>query len=345
MIQAAQPIQPYILQFPTRLQRLSGNAVRPGTSTSLRDYYQSVLLHDLRDLSRRSLESDRNALSNWERFTSNPCILSSSVDELCDAVRELRDGLLIQGRSPATINKNWRELKAMFEAACADGFCSAVPMIRERRRGRVVKGKLAVEPPKAQRECITAEECNRLYQACEHATYPALPRSVERWRVLLYLFWCYGARTHDFIRHLRREHVLESDRLLRFTASKTSKLQGLPLTDLGLSLLKSILPSSGSARIFPGFNSKGCQLASGRWKSGYYTAWRRDIVPQAGIHTRITFKHFRERVVTKYNALHSGLGHWIAGHSVGALAAAYDLPTDQIRAVIDSADVPSCFTT
>lgn len=327
-----------------RLIKFPGRPVRPGTSTTLRDYYQSELIHDLRDLAPRSLASDRNALNYWERYTDNPQLSGSSVDDLSDAVLQLRDNMLAAGLAPASVNKTWRELKAIFEAAHADGVCVGVPAIQQRRRGRVVRTRLCVESPKSQRELITEDEVTRLYAACEYATYPARQqfRAPHLWRGLLYLFWCYGARTIDFLIRLRWEHVLWSDRLLRFTAKKTNKLQGLPLTDLGIAILRGI--QGRSSRVFPGFDTRGCYLKrEQKWMRGYATTWKQEICARANLRAPILLKHFRERVVTKYNALHPGLGHWIAGHSVGALSMSYDLPTDQIRELIESSPVPACF--
>ncbi len=81
-----------------------------------------------------------------------------------------------------------------------------------------------------------------------------------------------------------------------------------------------------------------------KFPPGYYATWRHEICEQAALLAPIQLKHFRERVVTRYNAMHPGLGSWIAGHYVpGVSAQSYDLPTDQIREVLGSAPVPECF--
>lgn len=351
---------PPILKFPTLAER-TGN-VAESDVTTLRSYYEPILLPELADLKPRSLAADRDALAAWERFTDNPDIRSSSAEELETQLQKFRDGHQSSGLAAGTMNMRWRELRAMFSAAVQDGYCDAVPCIRKRRRGRIVTSRLVEQPKKSQREIVTEEELTRLWEACRHATYPAggeFPAS-RLWRVALVLFWTYGARTHDFLRHLRWEEVKFSDRLLQFTASKTSKLQGLPLTDTVTAHLRSI--RGGGAHVFPGFRTAGHfshKLLT--WKPGYYTTWRYEICRAAGLaessivesadgrrgtnwDATVDIKHFRERVVTKYNARHPGLGSWIAGHYMpGVSAQNYDLPTDQIRDEIENTPVPDCF--
>lgn len=66
-----------------------------------------------------------------------------------------------------------------------------------------------------------------------------MPPTPLLWRVVLVLQWNYGQRTEDCLR-LRWENVLWSDKRIRFRASKTRKLQGLPVTDNVEAHLRSI---------------------------------------------------------------------------------------------------------
>lgn len=333
MILAREQAGPVIYQFPRR----TGGVVQ----RTLRDYYENQLLPELTDLSENSLIEDRCALNWWERATDNPCISTGTKTELDKAVADLRTRMVVCGRSAATINKTWRELRSIFNAARDDGECPYVPVFQKRRKGKLIRNSLVQEPPKRQREILTPEEVAAICAACAEATYPDRANCVRMWRVFLFLLWSYGLRTQDLLKNLKWSDVLWKQRLLRFTAQKTTKLQGLPLTDVGVELLRSIQVLD-SGRVFPGFNSAGQLTKSGKVRSGYYHTWKHEILPAANL-DGVTFKHFRERVVTHYNAKHSGLGHWIAGHSVGALSMAYDKPTDQIRELIESADVPACF--
>lgn len=322
---------PSILRFPTLVERQQG--LDPNAKLTLRAYYDTVLLPEIREAqSPNSLRSDRTALNHWERLTGDP--------DLREVTREhlilLRDGLVC---SDSTKDKTWRELKAMFEAAAEDQLIARVPAIARRMKCRIVSH--AVKRP--QREIITEAELTRLWRACAHATYPAGGEhpAPQLWRVALVLFWTYGARTLDFFQHLRWEHLRWGDGLLSFTAAKTRKLQGLPLTSTVEQHLRSI--KGHSERVFPGFETPGSRLHGGV-KRGYYATWNHEIVAQAELAVPVQLKHFRQRVVTYYNGIEPGLGGWIAGHYMpGVTAQHYDLPTQRIRQAICSAPVPACF--
>lgn len=330
MIQVS-ALNSHILKFPT-----SGETTAPAGPLTLRDFYTQVLLPDLDDLSPRSLDEDRVALNNWERYTPNK--LLSEIDEA--DLMALRDGMLTAGRAPSTVAKTWRELRAMLAAASDDGLLATVPKLK--RRSRIVKLH-----PKRQRETVNETELTALWRACKHATYPAdNPPGLEAaklWRVALVLFWTYGPRTGDVF-NLTWDDVRFGDRLLQFRATKTGKLQGLPLTDLVIAHLRSIKTQYNRRHVFAGFRTPGCHLRTGRWKAGYYATWRADITAHCPLKSPIVLKHFRERMVTFYNGREPGLGSWIAGHSMpGVSAQHYDLPTQRIRDAIAAAPVPECF--
>ncbi|HWL07975.1 MAG TPA: hypothetical protein VNQ76_06210 [Planctomicrobium sp.] len=346
MIQASATFyEPKIIRFPSLLER-SGKLENPDEIT-LPVYYETVLLPDLKDdLSPRSLKEDRIALNHWVRHTNNPPLhFCGDPVNGNDLLNLLMSGMTAAGCRPPTVNKTWRELRSMFSAASEEGLCAHVPVLLKRRKGKRIRSRLIKESPKLQRQIVTEDELKRLWSACRFATYPRRQQfpTPRLWRVALVLFWTYGARTIDFLHNLRWEHVKFSDKLLQFTAQKTSKLQGLPLTEIAIAHLKSI--KGHSERVFPGFNTPGCFLQkTQKWKRGFRATWNSEICPNASIDDPITLKHFRERVLTRYNAMHSGLGSWILGHYMpGVSAQNYDLPTDQIRELICSAPVPDCF--
>ncbi len=302
----------------------------------LRGYYEKFILPEIKEeQSASSLMQDRVALNHWEALTDDPVIDQVSREH----VIAYRDGLIKKGLSPATINKCWREVRAMFNWAEEEEVISKAPAISRRSKSKLVK-----QPPKMQRETLSIEEVTRLYRACARATYPVggeVP-APKLWRTAIVLWWFYGARTMDVIGKLSWENIHWNDRLLKFSAQKTGKLQGLPLTDLVISHLKSI--KRNSRLVFPGFKTKGCFLrGSQTWKNGYYTTWRRDIQGTANL-SGIYIKHFRETMVTRNNGIEAGLGNWIAGHYMpGVSAQNYDLPTQRIRDAIDRTPVPDCF--
>lgn len=311
--------------------------VEPVELLTVRDYYERFLRPDLVDLSPRSLDEDRIALNNWERYTNNRPLDQLSEEDL----RELRDGMQASGRSPSTIQKTWRELRAMLKAAVDDDLLRKVPKLRR-------KSRLVETPPKRQRETISEAELAKLWECCNFASYPAgMIPAPKLWRVALVIFWTYGPRTLDVF-GLQWSDIKFGDKLIQFEAMKTGKLQGLPITPTVEAQLRSIRQGAavrGFGRVFPGFNSPGCFLKSkGKWKTGFRATWRREIFGRSGISQQIDLKHFRERAVTFYNGIFDGLGSWVAGHSVpGVTAQHYDNPTARIREAIEASPVPECF--
>lgn len=331
-----------ILRFPTLAERRGDRD--SSAVTTLMDYHRSILLPNLSDAAHgvrpRSIDSDRNALNHWKRHTGDPP-LRDVTDTHLD---QLEKGMSAAGCEPPTINKVWRELKAMFAAAVEDGFLQLVPIPTQRRRGRRIRGQLIKESPKRQRPVLTAEEVTRLWRACKHATYPTGGQfpAPKLHRVTIVLFWFYGPRTLDNIGMHWKKNILWRESLVSFEAMKTSKLQGLPLHPVVVEHLKSI--KGHSERVFPGFNTAGCRFKTGKWKNGYQTTWRRDILENANLELPATYRHFRERVVTEFNDLGHNLGDWITAHHIpGVGPQNYDLPTRQIREAMLAAPFPECF--
>ena len=228
----------------------------------------------------------------------------------------------------------------IFADAQDRGLIPRIPSLGRRKRSRLCK-----ERPKVQRECLTPAEVASLWLNCRHATYPAHSQfpAPKLWRVAMVLFWVYGVRTIDTLRELKWSSIRFNDRLIQFAAFKTSKLQGLPLTDLVIEHLRSI--KGHSERVFPGFNTTGCFLHKPqKWKRGYYSTWRSEICAHATLEADVVLKNFRETMLTRFNGIEPGLGNWIAAHHVpGVSAMHYDLPTHRIRAAVEAAPVPQCF--
>lgn len=302
---------------------------------TLREFYEETILPVIQlEQSQRSLVEDRVALNHWERLTGNPDLKSISRKHIA----RFRDGL-IEGRSAATVNKCWREIKSMLRWASEEDVLERVPVISHRSKSRLCK-----EAPKKQRETLSMDEITALYRACRAATYPAGGRvpAPKLWRCAIVLWYFYGARTLDVVRELTWDNIHWQDRLIVYRAMKTRKLQGVPLTDLVVKHLRSVQRSS--PQIFAGFRTPGHHNArTGKWKRGYYTTWRNEIQPAAEL-SGIWIKHFREAMITRNNGIEPGLGNWIAGHYMpGVSAQNYDLPTKRIREAVESTPVPECF--
>lgn len=333
------PITPQIIRFPTAMP-LGDFPFAQGEKVTLRKWYDRMVLPEIRaEQAKRSLAEDRVALNRWEDFTRDPDIREVERED----VEHFRDGMLRKGLSPHTANKYWRELKAVFKDAEEQDFIRRAPAISRRRKSSLIR----IRAPKIHRPTVTMEEVDLLWRGCQFATYPEnAPFSAPQlWRVALVLFYTYGARTLDILHQLEWENISWGDRLVKFQAMKTSKLQGLPMTATVADHLRSIQTSGG--KVFSGFRSAGHRSRqTGKWKRGYYTTWRNEIVRAAEL-DGLNFKHFRESMVTRYNAIEKhggGLGSWIAGHFVpGVSAQNYEYPTQAIRDAIEAAPVPPCF--
>lgn len=311
---------------------------QPGDRVTLRLFYERCMLpEDADTLSSRTLAEYRCALNRWEESTRDPDLRECTAEDL----RSLVHGLAQRGQNPRTINKTWRHLRCIFNYSRRRELIRTLPSLGRHGNSRLVK-----ESPKQQREALIDAEVASLIESCRFATYPharEIP-TPKLWSVAIYLFWMYGARTFDVLRNLTWDSVRFQDRLLRFQALKTSKLQGLPLTDLGLRLLRSI--RGHSERVFPGFNTKGSVLSHGQragtTKRGYYTTWNLEISGNASVLDVVKMKHFRETAVTRWNAVRPNLGSWIAAHYMpGVTAQHYDHPTREIREAIESFPLPS----
>lgn len=322
--------EPSVLKFPSLLEQEIEQAGR----ITVRSYYESVLLPELAHQAKTSLKEDATAMKHWENLTGNPDIRELEKTHLF----AFRDGMLSEEKSPATINKNWREIKAILEAAKEDDLINRVPQIARRMKCRLME-----EPSKNQREPLTESELTRLWRACKYATYPSggqFPAPML-WRTAIAMWWTYGQRTRDLL-DMDHKQVWWTQLLIRFEAQKTGKLQGLPIAPIIAQHLRSL--KGHSSRIFPGFTTAGFLDENGLIaKRGYYATWNAEICRNARLEG-LQIKHLRERAVTYYNGIEPGLGAWIAGHSVpGVTAQNYDLPTKRIRDAVCSAPVPKCF--
>lgn len=342
----------------------------PPSEATVREYFQLSLLAELQtELRPATLKEIRTALKHWERSTSDPPIRQITSEH----ARQVRDTLLAAGLAPATVKKVWAHLTTIFRAAQYDDLIPAVPQAGRFRKS--ILPRALRQERSQQRRPVSWSELSRLFAACESATYPRRPDRVFIWRALLFLLWTYGPRTQDLLA-LTPANLSFGTRLFTFRALKTSKLQGLPLTDLGISILSRLMSSAEGRRLFQGFNKPGNwnnpRAGSPHWIAGFYATWNREICPAAGVIPSvgpdslicevsqrldavppIQFKTFRQTMVTELNdfskRVHScrPLGAWVAGHYVpGVTAASYDFPEQDVREAIQIREqelLPDCF--
>src|SRR5690606_19233763 len=105
---------PMTIPFPTLAQTSDDIPFQPQEAITLRAYYLRCVLPEIKsEQAKRSLDEDVVALNRWEDCTCNPDVR----DVTPQVLEQLRDGLLARGCKKGTINKYWRELKAIFADA------------------------------------------------------------------------------------------------------------------------------------------------------------------------------------------------------------------------------------
>lgn len=354
----------------------------PQQPLRLRQFYEGSLLDWRKRLKPSTRANDREALVRWERFTSNPDFHSydfSTKDSRRESLKALRLELqhFVTGHEAepkpvrgSTINKRLAALRTFFRRLADPIDFAILPAVPD--LGRDFTGTTRVWQIKStylpQRELITSEELVRLFDACEKADWPKETETginpVRLWRVALLMLWSFGIRTEDHFFGLTWDRVDFSQKLLLFEAEKTTKLQGMPLTELMINALRSI--KSCSTRIFAGISTCGTWAKSIGWHPGYYTTWSRDILPAARFiinrgpvelqeasrawpdsRPNVMFHHFRKTAVSQLNIYSDKAGAWVAGHSIpGVTAQHYDRPDERIIKAVHDRErdrLPSCF--
>jgi hypothetical protein len=273
-------------------------------------YYERLFEPRKARLSSRTIDSDVDAMTAWQVYSDNIDLYSlrwSTREQGVDSLRTFRAQLqkfvsnqLATGKiSGVSINTRLRHIRTILRAAAdpiEHGLIDHVPDLGRQFTGSKSAWQIKCTRLKP-RETITAEEMVRLFHATEAADDPHL------WKVIILLLWTYGCRTEDQFFRLVWSLINFQRMLMQFTANKTSKLQGVPLTPLIVRALLSLSSASvgdraqrqvgdlaqqdGSVGDPPehcdrplfGKLSRGSWSKGENWKKGYYTTWSRDILP------------------------------------------------------------------
>lgn len=342
----------------------------PPTLTLSKFYFERLFDTRKENLSRRTIDSDKLALRNWDRRTNNIDLHSlawQTQEQTVASLRILRaelQRLVASMRADSicstSINTTLRTLRTIFRIASDPidhALIGRVPDLGKQFTGTASAWQLK-ETRATQRKSISAAEMESLFQATEFTDDPHL------WKCILAILWTYGARTEDTFFKLDWSLVNLPERLMQFTANKTSKLQGVPLTPLMVAVLTSLCPRE-SGPIF-GTIQRGSWCQSDGWKPGYYTVWSRDILPAGGFIVKrgpkthkeqcaaatdarpnLLFHHFRKTMVTELNVYSGQAGNWVAAHYMSGVSEKYyDMPSERIaKAVADRERdrMPQCF--
>lgn len=334
-------------------------------------YRQHLLPIRERRISARTRAADAEALAAWEKHTSNMDLRSLDWSSIVAARRSLRllrselqafvRGMESAGIVASTINKRLRHIRTMLRRA-ADPIDHAllgnVPDLGTDFTGTGSPWKMP-EVRQLPRDIISSEEMVALFHATAAADDPHL------WKVIILLLWSFGARTEDTYFRLTWELVDFDKRVMRFTAGKTSKLQGVPLTPTCIAALRSLAGRRPGNLVFP-IATKGTWAKSKGWVPGYYTTWSRDILPAGrfavargpaehqaacnavpGVRPNLMFHHFRKTMLTQLNCYSDKAGSWVAAHYMpGVSDQFYDTPTERVTKAVfarEAERLPECF--
>ncbi len=333
-------------------------------------YFERLHKQRKQNHSQRTIADDTDAIRHWTRHTENIDLNSlewQTADQQLSSLRTLRSELQRMVRamqakqlSAVTINRVLRTLRAIFRMAADPidfGLISKAPDLGKQFTGTNSAWQLK-ETRRKSRKTITADEMERLFSATESANDPHL------WKSIILMLWTYGARTEDTFFNLDAGLIDFESMVMQFTANKTSKLQGVPLTPLIANCIRSLNPIPGQ-RIF-GRIPRGCWTSTEKWKPGYYTTWSRDILPAgrfevnrgpaehqaacaaaADVRPNLMFHHFRKTMVTELNIYSGQAGNWVAAHYMSGVSERYyDTPTERIAKAVTDRErerLPQCF--
>lgn len=207
--------------------------------------------YDKSDLQPRTVKKYHWDLLRWERMTCNPPI--GDIDN--DLMTKYRADCLAKGYRPETVNSNWANLKAILRLMA--------PPALGNPRGRSVISTMPYLKPvpmvHSRPRRIPIDDLNRVYLACEYATYPRIGfPPADWWRCLLTVAYFTGLRKGDLLNLRREQFDLEAGEF-RFTASKTQKEDVFPLHPVALTHLRMTwLPERD--RLFRGMQPVGSRL-------------------------------------------------------------------------------------
>lgn len=362
-----------------------------GTST-LTDFFNWAMPELSETKSPATLRDYRSFFHHWKRITGDPPMKDVTRDDLF----AFRSRLLEEswtddkGRqhppvAPKTVHKHHGYFRFFYSKAVDLGLVKQVPQLYVFRKSVLSPEQARVRAKKA-RDIIGQDEMVRLFHGCSLARYPIRiggqrtdgPHRTLLWRALLYFAWLYGVRQSDLKRlswecfdYSPTEHapfgmVLFAPWKLR----SKNRLQGLPLTQLGRTVLLALearhrqdagllipTPAGPLFRFMAQKTGSWNRPRDGRqpyWIEGWSTTLQRDLCASQGILPTIgpdwllaevrsradhlppvTLHVFRQTAVTQYNDYRSDtgrrLGRFIAGHTGGAVdEQSYDKPTSAV---------------
>jgi len=306
---------------------------------TLRQIFDQHVRPELQQHAPKTIEEYESLLNDWERLTGNPPASELSRSTLVEFREQLRQEKFRRSkistprlRSPATINKKFRTLFPLIRLCWPKdshnpgglGLCDYFPLPKRLKEEQ----KLPF--------VFSHEELDRLYDAAGSASWPARNAAII-WRTIFVLHYSTGPRTYDLLGLEWSDIDLEFGPFgaVSFQASKTGKLQRIPLNRSTRAHLDQLRKSSRSKRLFPRFDYSNRSTILRNW---------RQLRAAAALPERARMEDFRKTCNTAYEDLSRGVGEWILGHRLGGVNAQnYYNPTNKVLDAVLALPLPSRF--
>lgn len=279
-------------------------------------------------VSRKTLDTYREVLAAWQRHTDDPPIGRINNATLA----KFRDAYAA-GRSPATVNRAWRHLRAIFRRLgpaetgnpLGESILSRTPYMAPLREQRRIP------------RMVSNADLDAVYRAAGSMSWPAFADAppADWWRAWLALAVGCGPRIGDLLR-LRPADVDARGRLLRYRAQKTGTPLEIPLGDVVLAHLRRI--GGTRPRLF--LTSETASLSMPL----FYRAWS-DLLDRARVRRRFTPHDLRRTCGSLYFRVGGyELAAYVLGHAQRSVTMSYYVdPREAARDAADAIDWPPAF--
>jgi integrase len=282
------------------------------------------------------------ALRKWEQYTGNVALDKIRNIAEADALAiAYQAGMLADGKRPATINKYWRNISAIFRTLGprgGNGAAHGLGILKRKQLPYLHTLKVNLPPP----SIASHASLSAMYRACaftdfRHPAKCPVPRMLY-WRCALVLMYVYAMRKQDFHRMTRDRIDLERG-TITVGAKKTRKITRFVLNHVARSHIEEMFrqggePTDGGAIWYFPKNSRD-----------FYATWHL-INENAGIvkDQRISCQMMRRTSGSDHDQHSHGAGKWILQHAAKGVSETYYLnPGPQVNDSIMSIPLPEAF--
>lgn len=154
-----------------------------------------------------------------------------------------------------------------------------------------------------------------------------------------------GLRSRDLFMLGRDNCDLESERpALEFTASKTGKLQRIPLAQCTAQHLRRALRFSSTEFVFARLTNVNCEDPEKSREARHRNAITKELLGRAGLQFKKPWQAARATCNERLESRHLGVGQFVLGHALqGVNVRSYRQPSALIFEIVTSLPQPDCF--